>query len=166
MENYKLRSDEVVLYKGEVILKNKKGTTELVLTNLNIVFINKGLPFKEEITVLEYPVCSIKKYEGEPQIKVNGNIVEIYFLETEIEVVFNSKTELHKFNSAAKKLLTGQTSIERVCKNVKDSIGLIDETLGINTVQATGNVLKNGIVGNIAGAFGKIGKSVFSKNKK
>lgn len=48
----------------------------------------------------------------------------------------------------------------------KTKVGLIDETLGINTVQATGNVLKNGIVGNIAGAFGKIGKSVFSKNKK
>lgn len=35
--------------------------------------------------------------------------------------------------------------------------------LGINTVQATGDVIKNGIVGNITGAFGKIGKSLFKK---
>lgn len=168
MENYKLRADEVVLYKGDVILKNKKGTTELILTNLNIVFINKykELLSKEEITILEYPVHSIKIYEDVPQIKVNGNTVEIYLLETEIEFKFNSKTELHKFNSVAKKLLTGQTSVERVCKNVKNSIDLIDDTLGINTVQATGDVLKNGIVGNITGAIGKIGKSLFNKNKK
>ena len=65
MENYNLRADEVVLYKGNVILKSKKGTTELILTNLNIVFINKykELFSKEEVTVLEYPVGSIKIYE-------------------------------------------------------------------------------------------------------
>lgn len=165
MENYNLRADEVVLYKGNVILKSKKGTTELILTNLNIVFINKykELFSKEEVTVLEYPVGSIKIYEDIPQIKVNGNTVEIYLLETEIEFNFNSKTELYKFNCAAKKLLTGQTSAERMCKNVKNSIALIDDTLGINTVQATGDVIKNGIVGNITGAFGKIGKSLFKK---
>ncbi|MBQ3494359.1 MAG: hypothetical protein IJA69_02985 [Clostridia bacterium] len=56
MENYNLRTDEVVLYKGNVILKNKKGTTELILTNINLVFINKykKLFSKEEITVLEF----------------------------------------------------------------------------------------------------------------
>ena len=168
MENYKLRADEVVLYKGDVILKNKKGLTSLILTNLKIVLINKyKKPLsKEEISILEYPVNSIKIYENMPQITVNGNFVEIYLLETEIEFEFNSKIELHKFNNAAKKLLTGQTSTERMCNNIKDSIGLIDDTLGINTVQATGNLLKNGIVGNVTGVIGKIGKSLFNKNKK
>ncbi len=168
MENYKLRSDEVVLYKGDVILKNKKGTTELILTNINLVFINKhnDLFSKEEVTILEYPVHSIKMYEGIPQIKAKGDIVEIYLLETEIEVEFYSKIELYKFTNATKKLLTGESSAQRGAKKVKDAIGLVDDTLGINTVQTTGNLLKKGIFGNITGAIDKIGKSLFNKNKK
>ena len=168
MENYNLRTDEVVLYKGNVILKNKKGTTELILTNINLVFINKykALFSKEEITVLEFPVHSIKMYEGEPQIKAKGHTVEIYLLESEVEIEFDAKMELHKFINATNKLLTGESSVQKGAKKVKDTIGLVDDTLGINTVQATSNVLKNGIVGNITGAIGKIGKSLFNKNKK
>jgi len=41
MENYDLEEDEVVLYKGNVALKNKKGETNLILTNVNFVFITK-----------------------------------------------------------------------------------------------------------------------------
>ena len=165
MENYKLRADEVVLYKGDVALKNKNGTTELILTNINLVFINryKKLFSKEEIIILEYPVHSIKMYEGEPQIKAKSNIVEIYLLETEIEVEFNSKMELYKFINATNKLLTGKSSVQKGAKKVKDAIDLVDDTLGINTVQATGNVLKNGIAGGITDSIGKIGKSLFGK---
>lgn len=41
MENYKLKPEEVVLYKGDVILSGKKGTTELIFTNINMVFVNR-----------------------------------------------------------------------------------------------------------------------------
>ena len=46
MENYKLQEDEVVLYKGYVNLKNKKVKANLILTNLNVVFV----PIEEELT--------------------------------------------------------------------------------------------------------------------
>lgn len=167
MENYKLKADEVVLYKGDVVLTGKKGNTELIFTNINLVLINKykKLFSKEEITVLEYPVNEIKIYEGVPQIKTKGSIAEIYLLETEIEIDFDSKMELHKFTNAANKLLTGETNVQKGAKKVKDAIGLVDDTLGINTVEATGNVIKNGLVGSITNSIGKIG-SLFNKKKK
>lgn len=156
------------MYKGNVILKDKKGETELVLTNINLVFINiKKKTFeKEEVTVLEYPVDSVKMYEGMPQIKFKGAAVEIYLLDREIEFEFLSKIEAMKFNSATTKLLTGTTAAQRNAKKVKETIELVDDTLGIDSVQATGNVIKNGIAGSIAGAFGKVGKALIGKNKK
>lgn len=166
MDNYKLKAEEVVFYKGAVTLKGKKGNTELLFTNLNVVFINryKRLFSKEEITVIEYPTHEIKMYEGVPQIKTKGSSVEIYFKETEVEFEFDSKMELRKFINETNKYLTGESTAQKGAKKVKDAIGLVDDTLGINTVQATGNVVKNGIVGNITGAIGKIG-GIFKKKK-
>ena len=165
MENYNLGPDEVVLYKGNVTLKEMKGETELILTNHNLVFINKykRLFSKAEITVIDYPTTSIKMYEGIPQIKTKGDIVEVYLVEGEKEIRFYSKSEQHKFTSVANKLLTGMTTAQRNAKKVKDAIGLVDDTLGINSVQATGTVIKNGVVGNLTGVIGKIGKSIFNK---
>ena len=168
MENYNLKADEVVLYKGSVILNNRKGTTELILTNTNLVFINKYKPLfsKEEVTILEHQIQSIKIYEGVPQIKSTANTVEIQLLEQEIEFEFYSKMELLKFTNATNKLLTGESTIQKGAKKVKDAIGLIDDTLGINTVESTTNVIKNGLIGSVSGVIGKIGKSLFDKNKK
>ena len=168
MENYKLKSDEVVLYEGEVSLKGQKGSTDLILTNLNVVFINKykRLFAKEEITVLEYPVNEIKIYKDIPQLKVKENSVQIYFFEGEEVIYFYSKKQMHSFCNQVQELLTGQTTAQRNAKKVKDTIALVDDTLGINTVEATGNVIKNGVVGSVGGVLGKIGKSLLGVKKK
>jgi len=166
MDNYKLKPEEVVFYKGDVTLKGKKGNTELLFTNLNVVFINKykRLFSKEEITVFTYPTNEIKMYEGVPQIKHKGNEVEIYFKDAEVEFEFDSRIQVSKFINETNKFLTGESTVQKGAKKVKDTIGMVDDTLGINTVQATGNVIKNGVVGNITGAIGKIG-SLFKKKK-
>ncbi|MBQ3158302.1 MAG: hypothetical protein IJB98_01265 [Clostridia bacterium] len=162
MDYYKLDSDEVVLYKGRVVLHGKNGTTELVLTNKNLVFVNMHEFFtKEEVTVLEYPAKSIKVYEGEPQIKTKGKVTEIYLIETELELEFPSKNELHSFSGAVRKLLTGVTVAQKNAQKVKSSIDLVNEALGINTVQVVGDVIKNGVVA----PLGNLGKALFNKKK-
>ena len=167
MNNYKLRTDEVVLYKENVNLKNTQGNTTFILTNINLVLINETCETTgNEITVLEYPINSIKIYEGKPHIRTKGTNAEIYLLETELEVEFKSKIELYKFTNATNKLLTGESTIRKGAKIIREAINIVDDALGINTVQATGNVIKNGVVGNIAGGVGKIGKSLLTKNKK
>lgn len=176
VENYNLGADEVVLYKGEIKLKSKfdllnNSSTELILTNLNIVFIttSKQLLSKEETNVEVHAIEEIKVYQGQPQIKTKGTEVEIYFLEKEIEFSFSSKGELNKFSSAAMKLITGKSTAERVAEKTKGAIALVDDTLGIDSVHTVGKVagtaMKNtkvgtamSIIGGVSGLIGKIGK--------
>lgn len=157
MENYTLQSNESVLYKGGCSLVNKSANVELVLTNLNLVFIKKTkkLFAKEEIEVEIYPVEEIKIYNGLPQIKQKDNIVEIFLTSGEIDVSFISKQEIRKFISKAYELLTGKTMAERVSDKVKGAVKLVDDTIGVNTADAIKNVVGNGLVGAVFGSFGK-----------
>lgn len=170
MKNYELSADEVVLYKGNTTLKDKKGMTELVLTNLNIVFIttHKKLFSKEDVVVDSYPVNDIKIYKGIPQLVTKGNVVEVYLLSCEKEVCFNSKCELIKFVNAVNDLLTQKTLSERCAEKVKKTIGLVNDTLGIDSVNAVSNIVKDGFVGTTASLLNKGISSVskiFKKKK-
>ena len=100
MEKYQLKEDEVVLYKGAIT--TNEGFNELILTNLNIVFINEN-------NTEAYPTADVKIYENKPQVKAKGNKVEIYLKKGEKEFNFKSILETQKFLNAIKKLLTGKT---------------------------------------------------------
>ena len=157
MEHFELQSNECVLYKGNVTLSNKKGNTQLLLTNLNIVFITKTelTPELEEINVETFTIEQLKVYEGKPQIHIKGHTAEFYFTTGEREVTFPSKNELHKFNTSALKLITGKTTAQRNAEKVKNAINLVDDTLGINSVQIAGNAIKSGATGKATGLLGK-----------
>lgn len=165
MEHYNLKEDEVVLYKGEISMKN--GNTQLILTNLNVVFItiHKRLFGEAIVESNVFPVEDIKIFDGIPQVKSKNLNVEMYFKTAEIEFSFESKSELHKFVSATNELLTGKTGAERNAEKVKDAIDLVNDTLGIDIVKSAGELVKSGVPGKIAGAFGKLG-TVFGKKKK
>lgn len=160
MRDYQLQTNEVVFYKGDVTLKEKKGATELIFTNLNIVFITRLKKFlkDEEITVEIFPITDIKVYNNQPQIKYKGNLVEIYFLNTEKEIVFCSKIELHKFINSTTNFFTGKTKVERGAEKIKNAIGLVNDTLGVDSVNMVGNVVKDGVIGKVTGVVGKLFK--------
>lgn len=159
MEYYTLQIDESPLYKGD-ISENLK----VILTNINFVFIYIGneIALKEEAVVEVIPVNEVKIYNSIPQIQQNGCIVEIYFKNTEKQLNFTSRREAYKFVKIAMELLTGQTVSERGAKKIKNGIGLIDDTLGINTVDTVKTVLENGVVKSFFGGIGK--KKGKSKN--
>lgn len=113
----------------------------------------------------QHAVLDIKMYEGKPQVKTNNSTVEIYLKTKEITLDFDSKIEGHKFISAVYTLLTGKNEIERNAERVKGTIGLVNETLDVDVVKSVGDAVQNGLVGTVAGAFGKIGKSLFGKKK-
>ncbi len=164
MEHYNLREDEVVLYKGNVTMLDKQQPTQLLLTNLNFVFITKNAD-EESVETVIFPIEEVKIYEGIPQIKSKDSFVEIYFKTTEKEFAFESKSELHKFVSAATNLLTGKSGAERNAEKVKGAIGLVNDTLGVDIVKATGDVIKNGVGGAIDRLAGSLAKSLFGKKK-
>ena len=92
MKHYNLQANESVLYQGEVSIEKRNGNVELILTNLNLVFIisTKKLFSKEQVEVEVYPVGDIKIYNDTPQIKQKGSRVEIFLSSNEIPVVFSS----------------------------------------------------------------------------
>lgn len=169
MQNYELKEDEVVLFKGVGTLSDREGKTELMLTNLNIVFSTnyKTLFKKEELYVEARPITSLKVYEEIPQIKEKGQMIEMYFADTELDFVFDAKSDVHKFKDEVIKLFTGKSKSERNAEKVKNTIKLVDDTLGINSVELVGNVIKNGVVNSIKGAMKDVKAigNIFKKKK-
>lgn len=156
MEHYNLAADESVLFRSDA----DKGVT-VILTNINLVVITKTKkPFsKEQVTVDVYPKENIKMYNDVPQVKQSGYDVEVFLTTTEVKITFVSKIEAHKFVSIAFDLLTGKTGGERGAAKVKGAIGIVDDTLGIDTVGTVKTVLENGVTRSVLGVFGKkIGK--------
>ena len=170
MKNYELGLDEVVLYKGDVKPVDEKGEMQLILTNHNIIFITtyKKLFGKEEVVVEDYPIDEIKIYNGTPQLKANGNIVEIYLLTDDREVRFSSRNEIRKFINEVTTLLTHKTKAERCAEKIKKGIELVKNTVGEDNISAMKSVVTSGNIATTAKAIGKgagmIG-GLFKKNK-
>ena len=157
MTNYALQPNETVLYQGNVSLEKRNGTVEMILTNLNLVFVITTRKFlaKSQVDVETYPIEEIKIYNNTPQIKQKNSRVEIFLTCGEIVANFDSMFEAGKFVNSALRLLTGKTMAERSADKFKGAVGLVDDTLGINTVGTVKNVLENGIAGTLLGGFGK-----------
>lgn len=162
MEHYALGTDEVVLYKNNVRHANDGNKScELILTNINLVLIKKEkIRFgKSQFNVYGFPMSDIKIYEDMPQIKHHKDSVELYFVNSEQTIIFDSSIEASKFTNAAYKLITGKSMSGRGAEKVKNAIHLVDDTLGINTVGTVKNVLENGVVGSAIGGIGKLTKA-------
>ena len=160
MENYTLLPNESVLYRNndcKILNKYEKSNAELILTNLNLVFVKKTKKMftKEEISIETYPIEEIKIYNDVPQIKQNDTEVEIFFIDGEKTIELYSKNEGRKFINKAFELLTGKTLAARASGKVNGSIKLVDNALGVNSVGAIKSVAEKGFIGSILGGFGK-----------
>lgn len=167
MEYYNLAEDEVVLYKGDVRFSGKTNLSQIVLTNKNLAIITKTKKLfdESEVEISVFSLDDIKIYEGAPQVKTKSSVVEIYLKTAEIELSFDSKSEIMKFQSAITKRLTGKTGFERGAEKVKDKINVVNDTFGVDVVKSTEDVVKNGVIESVAGVFGKVGKILFGKKK-
>jgi hypothetical protein len=168
MEDYVMQENEVELYRNSVGLRSIRnsdipmkelhlGNHTLILTNVNVVLITKiKKMFKpEEVYITTDAVSNIKMYEGIPQVKQEDDEVKIFFTDQEMTVSFDTKSEARKFVAAAYELLTGQKATERGATKVKGAIGLVDSTLGIDTVGAVKGVMENGVVGSLFSGINK-----------
>ena len=159
MIEYRLQADEVQLYSGSVYCCDSNGKAivknpvPFMLTNINLVFTfkTKKLFQKEETSIEILPISNIKMYNGMPQIKHDGHMVAIFLTTCEKYLSFESKVEARKFVSQTTNLLTGQTMIERGAGKLRDTLHLVDDTLGINTIDTVKNVIENGVTGLLFG---------------
>lgn len=157
MDHYSLQNDEVVLYEGKVNLIGSQGNDELILTNINIVIITKIKKIfqKEQVEVKTFSVENVKVFNDAPQIKQSDTVVEVYLTDAEIKLGFDSKLTARKFVSKAVELITGKSTSVRGAAKIKGAVGLVDDTLGIDTIGTIKNVMENGIVRTALGGIGK-----------
>ena len=79
----------------------------------------------------------------------------MYLLEGEVYADFASGFEATKFYQNILQAMTGKTLATRSAEKVKSGIELVDNTLGINTVETVKGVLENGIARTFLGGFKK-----------
>ncbi len=148
MENYVLGEDEVVLYKGNVLLPVDNVQAQLLLTNLYIAIIPNNQDENEgQIVVSDLLPCSdVKIYEGVPQVKKDKLKAEIYLKFGEREFLFENKKELNKFTDAISTLLTGKNKGRRIAEKVNGAIGCINAAFDIDLVKSVGELIKTAVV--------------------
>ena len=141
MKNYLLKEDEVCLFEARVYEQNTAKDYDFMLTNFNIVLFASG-----DDNIIVYPITEVKYYEGKPYIKINKNLVEIYLKACVLKCDF-TKSGKHvvaqKFFNEFMKLLTGKSAFERVSDKFKETVEVIDNTLGINTIESAKNIIAN-----------------------
>lgn len=152
-KEYQFEEDEIVLFRARCVwdytgsLLNRYNG-EVILTNKNLVIYKSFIKLftKPENNIIVHPISDITIYNDKPQVKVKLMTCELYV--KNIGYRFNFSMALNdatKFSNAIMELLTGKTFTDRSAEKVKGTINLVDNTLGINSVETTVDVLKNGL---------------------
>lgn len=153
MLNYELQSNEVILFEGDVSVKGNKDNSVILITNLNIVIetTKKKMFKKAEISLQVYPITDIKLYNEQPQIKQKSCDVSVSLVNKELQLTFESIFLARKFVTKAVEAVTGKTISVRGAEKIKSAIGLVDDTLGIDTRGTISSVMEKGVVKSILG---------------
>lgn len=185
MENYNLKENETVLYRGSAIImpdgksddKNAK-ISDIWLTNLNIVIFTKVKKMFKTVTEVEsFSVSDVKIYDESAQVIRRKSIVDVYLKTGELFLDFEKEKEAKLFSDKALRLISGESKFVRSVKKVRKEIKETDEALDTNIegVIAAGVELATDItigVASVEGAgkkikmLGKVAESIVKmKNK-
>jgi len=142
---YSLRPNEAVLLKDESVMHGgflSAYTNELMLTNLNLVLLKKGM-FGNSKGVLTFPVNQIKVYNDQAQAVIgkatNGSdLLEVYFLNGQEKFAFQSggKKKINEWISKINQVVTGveapaQQEAGMALPGAELVAGVLKDTLGV-----------------------------------
>ncbi|WP_270308677.1 hypothetical protein [Streptococcus koreensis] len=143
---YQLLPHEYMIMHSENVCFGKSATLsdELILTNLNLIHIKKGL-FGGKKGQLTIPINQIKLFEGRPQVSINkangDKRLEIYYNGGQASFGFDNAKDTEKWASNLIKLITGDTSnFDSLGDNSFFGVDVLAETL-----RDTFNVFKSGL---------------------
>lgn len=152
MSKYELQSNESVILKQDRILHGgvmASFTDELILTNINIVLISKGV-FGNTKRIQTFPLNQIKIFDGQAQAllgKTGGGYpqLDVYFFNGQESFGFESKREALKWVSNINKLVTGNDVKSNTTSNmavpgsayvaetIKGTVDTFKETFGFKS---------------------------------
>lgn len=156
MKNIDLSADEVILFEGTVTSPNMKGQNQLTLTSMKLVVERERGVFKKERELVDIVKLSdIKMYNGVVQIKQKGNSVELQTVKENMTLSFSVMVEAKKFSAKVIDAVTGTTFVQRGSEKIKEAIGVVDDTLGLDTRNTIKGVLEHGIKGTLLNGIAK-----------
>ena len=163
MVNYNLAPNETILIQSTAVLCESGGfmaayTDELILTNINIIHVSKGM-FGNTKGVKKYPLNQVKIVNGEAQAIMGKSSngmpdLQIYFINGQLAFKFQSsdKKEIAKYVNGISKVLTGNISsqssvanpfaipgVENIAETLKDTFNVFKESFGIKPEDKAAN---------------------------
>lgn len=180
-----LQSNEgIIIQSSGVRNVREKRTYEdsLILTNINIIYINKGL-FGKVKGINKYPLNQIKIVDGQAQVIIgNGNIgtvpqLQIFFKQGQEAFEFQSgKKEILKWVNEISVLLTGVPSpssnkvgmfipgSEELANTMKNTVGVFKDVLGAKkSINSASENVTTKCIGCMAPITGRKGETVKCK---
>ena len=150
--DYQLLPHEYMVMNSDHVSFGKNGlsTDELILTNLHLIHIKKGIfgGKKDQTTI---PINQIKVFEGKPQVSVtksNGmKRLEIYYNGGQVIFSFSNTKDTEKWATNIIKLISGDTSnfatlgdnslfgVEILAETLKDTFDTFKAGLGIKDAE-------------------------------
>ena len=154
--NYTLEADEVVLYEGDVLSQDYKGSTYITLTSRKLVVEKESGIFKKVREIQDsIDLADVKIYNDAAQVKQKMSDVEIQTVAKNITFTFSGMIEARKFAGKLIDAVTGTTLAKRVSDKTKAGFEMVDDTLGIDTRGTIKSVLEKGIKGTLINGIGK-----------
>jgi hypothetical protein len=151
---YNLQPNEVVLLKDESVMHGgylSNYTDELILTNLNLVLVKKGM-FGGSKGILAFPISQIKVYNEQAQALIGKapnqtSLLEVYFLNGHEKFSFQhgGKRKINEWIAQINQVVTGKDApaqqssgmaipgAEMVASVMKDTLGVFKSKFGNNS---------------------------------
>ena len=98
---------------------------------------------------------TVKFYNNAAQIKQKNDTVEVQTTDKNIALVFSGMLEARKFTGKIVDAVTGTTLAKRSSDKIKDTFGMVDDTLGLDTRGTIKGILDNGVKGTLLNGIGK-----------
>lgn len=156
MVNYNLQPNESIIMKQDPIIHGglmANFTDELILTNLQIVLVSKGM-FGNLKGIQTFPLNQIKVFNGQAQVllgKTRGGYpqIDVYLLNGQESFGFKNKREAVKWIANINKLITGNEvkvdaspsmaipGAEYVAETLKGTVDTFKGALGIKSKMPT-----------------------------
>ena len=136
MDNYNLQQNEAVIMKSERVLYGGMlavYSDELILTNLNIILIQKGT-FGKTKNIRYFPTNQIKCFNGKAQAIVSKQQsglpkLEVYFHSGQESFGFEKKKEAEKWVDNINRLLAGEVEFNNTDSKAIPGAEFVAETV-------------------------------------
>ena len=147
MINYDLKADEAFVFECEDISlddgnrRNEKGN--LVITSQNLIWAAKNM-FGKAKSIYKYPLCDIKVYDGQAQVKLKEKLgeltrLDVFLKNDQLAFRIGEKKKARELANHINRLVTGSNR-DLVAKSAVPGAAFVAETL-----KGTAGTIRNAI---------------------